>query len=94
VHFHTAKPKENTHMRKLRRLPWRLPKPQDMAPAHSPPVERADRTERRIPDREPPELQQPVAYAGGRYVYGHAGHDEHHVDTRRARPRHRTIVDR
>jgi hypothetical protein len=59
-------------MRKLRRLPWRIPKshhtqsaaaaPAEVAPA--PVVEPERQTARHI------DTTQPVAFAGGRYVYG------------------------
>jgi hypothetical protein len=56
-------------VRKLRRLPWRLPK--QNAPTENAPVERDEPVER-------PALTQPVAYIAGRYVYSHA--DERHTD--------------
>lgn len=61
-------------MRKLRRLPWRLPK--QSAPTENAPVERGDPVER-------PPLTQPVAYIAGRYVYSHAAEDRHTDGPRR-----------
>ena len=59
-------------MRKLRRLPWRIPKShhgqQPAAPAKATPQIDAER-EREI-QREREREMQPVAFAGGRYVYG------------------------
>lgn len=55
-------------MRKLRRLPWRLPKSNKQDASHA--------TTAVAPHREPERAQretlttQPVAFAGGRYVYG------------------------
>ena len=70
-------------MRKLRRLPWRLPK--QNAPAEQPPVEREEPEER-------PELAQPVAYIAGRYVYGHAAGSQRDGPRRGLYARHRTRV--
>ena len=60
-------------MRKLRRLPWRIPKQHHAQPApeaheNAPRIDE-EREARRERERE---LQnsQPVAFAGGRYVYG------------------------
>lgn len=56
-------------MRKLRRLPWRLPKSNKQDASHA--------TTAVAPIREPEHISpretlntQPVAFAGGRYVYG------------------------
>lgn len=70
-------------MRKLRRLPWRLPKQTAAATAPTGPhrVERNEVIER-------PVLTQPVAYTGGRYVYGSAPSVEQSSDSPRGR--HRT----
>ena len=64
-------------MRKLRRLPWRIPKnhhgQQQPAPAalsKSTPHDDADRNRERELQREREREMQPVAFAGGRYVYG------------------------
>ena len=59
-------------MRKLRRLPWRIPKTHHAAPAAAP-AESCPRESEREAHREAQrELlnSQPVAFAGGRYVYG------------------------
>ena len=60
-------------MRKLRRLPWRIPKPHhaQSVPAQGEPCSRAD-AEREAKREAQRELlnTQPVAFAGGRYVYG------------------------
>jgi hypothetical protein len=60
-------------MRKLRRLPWRIPKP-NHAQTDSQPAEKCPRAvdERELRRERERELQnsQPVAFAGGRYVYG------------------------
>jgi hypothetical protein len=57
-------------MRKLRRLPWRLPKSNKQDASHA-------TTTAVAPHREPERVSQretlntqPVAFAGGRYVYG------------------------
>ncbi len=73
-------------VRKLRRLPWRLPK---QTPAPSPAVSaRPHRVERdEVIERERPVLTQPVAYTGGRYVYGSAPSVEQSSDARRGRHR-------
>lgn len=63
-------------MRKLRRLPWRLPK--QHAPTDHAPVEREEPIK-----REQPEITQPVAYIAGRYVYSHAD-DRHAAGPRRS----------
>ena len=58
-------------MRKLRRLPWRIPKSHDKQPASSAsaytaePCPRVEPERRSYRDEEP---SQPVAFAGGRYV--------------------------
>lgn len=68
-------------MRKLRRLPWRLPR-QNAGNDHTPPPRRDEPREAPV---DKPEPTQPVAYIGGRYVYGTAGDAGH--GTVRARPR-------
>ena len=59
-------------MRKLRRLPWRIPKAhhgqQPAAPAKAAPRIEAD-LEREL-QREREREMQPVAFTAGRYVYG------------------------
>ena len=62
-------------MRKLRRLPWRIPKShhaqQQAAPASvAKPDAREDANRERELQREREREMQPVAFAGGRYVYG------------------------
>ena len=69
-------------MRKLRRLPWRLPK--QNAPTEHVPAARDEPEER-------PELTQPVAYIAGRYVYSPAAGSHHREGPRRSLLyRHRT----
>lgn len=62
-------------MRKLRRLPWRIPKQNH---SQQPAPEAPNRCPREVEEREArrereQELRkaQPVAFAGGRYVYGY-----------------------
>jgi len=60
-------------MRKLRRLPWRIPKQHHAQPApeaheNAPRIDE-EREARREREREQ-QNSQPVAFAGGRYVYG------------------------
>lgn len=63
-------------MRKLRRLPWRIPKSHHAQPAAAAPAEVCPRIEQERELELERELQrealnaQPVAFAGGRYVYG------------------------
>ena len=63
-------------MRKLRRLPWRIPKSHDKhgqqpaTPAKSTPHIEMDVDRERELQREREREMQPVAFAGGRYVYG------------------------
>ena len=65
-------------MRKLRRLPWRIPKShnhqqQPQQPASSAPaVEISTRSESAREAYREMLNSQPVAFAGGRYVYGGA----------------------
>lgn len=74
-------------MRKLRRLPWRLPK--QSAPTDHAPVDREEREERIERDRSA--LSQPVAYIAGRYVYSPAAGGHHADGPRRGLyGRHRT----
>jgi hypothetical protein len=79
-------------MRKLRRLPWRLPKPQNATPQPAPaPVQSRNApepVERRAPEPRNTEVQQPVAYTAGRYVYGYTTRTTPN-ETRRSRPRQR-----
>jgi hypothetical protein len=61
-------------MRKLRRLPWRIPKPNHAQQPSQPAPERPPREveEREVRRERENELRnsQPVAFAAGRYVYG------------------------
>ncbi|HEX2825235.1 MAG TPA: hypothetical protein VHP37_02710 [Burkholderiales bacterium] len=82
-------------MRKLRRLPWRIPKSHDKQPASSASAytgaEQCARVEperRSYRDEEP---SQPVAFAGGRYVYGDAPSVSCHTEIRR-KARHRVVL--
>lgn len=56
-------------MRKLRRLPWRIPKSHHSQPAAAP-AEPCPRDEPQRPTQRDLLNMQPVAFAGGRYVYG------------------------
>src|ERR1700694_5674192 len=78
------------NMRKLRRLPWRIPKSHNNQSA-APVAEVAARTEpeRRV-SREI-DNTQPVAFAGGRYVYGIATSVPCPTEIRR-KARHRTVT--
>lgn len=62
-------------MRKLRRLPWRIPKSHNHQPsdprAEACPRATMEPERERAPSREAVNTQ-PVAFAGGRYVYGDA----------------------
>jgi hypothetical protein len=86
-------------MRKLRRLPWRIPKShnhqQSAAPAEAcPRIERVERAERPEPERKSwrDEVNtQPVAFAGGRYVYGDAPSVACTTEIRR-KARHRFVL--
>jgi hypothetical protein len=81
-------------MRKLRRLPWRIPKPHHAQPAPeaSDKIERADEEREARRERER-ELQhsQPVAFAGGRYVYGFKPSKPRANTEIRRKTRHRVI---
>jgi hypothetical protein len=80
-------------MRKLRRLPWRIPKSHNnQAQAAAPaPVEQPPRAEpERIAAREKVETL-PVAFAGGRYVYGMAPSVPRSTEIRR-KGRQRTLT--
>ena len=63
-------------MRKLRRLPWRIPKSHHSQPTAAAPemcaAPDAEREARREAYRQAL-TAQPVAFAGGRYVYGDNG---------------------
>ena len=84
-------------MRKLRRLPWRIPKSHNQQPAsHASAIETCSRAE---PERERRPLReereelntQPVAFAGGRYVYGDAPSVACPTEIRR-KARHRVVL--
>jgi hypothetical protein len=81
-------------MRKLRRLPWRIPKAHHSQP-NAASAEACTRAEteaelRREAYRESLNAQ-PVAFAGGRYVYGDAPRVACPTEIRR-KTRHRTIL--
>lgn len=60
-------------MRKLRRLPWRIPKThhgQQSADGPAKTQPHVDQEVERAREREREREMQPVAFAGGRYVYG------------------------
>jgi hypothetical protein len=81
-------------MRKLRRLPWRIPKSHHSQPTTS----EAPACVRAEPEREARRESwrdtlhaQPVAFAGGRYVYGDTPAVARPAEIRR-KTRHRTIL--
>jgi hypothetical protein len=79
-------------MRKLRRLPWRIPKSHNGAAnrAEAAP-EREARKRPEQPVREPIEREapaQPVAFTAGRYVYGYTATTRCNTEIRR-KTRHR-----
>jgi hypothetical protein len=79
-------------MRKLRRLPWRIPKSHDRQPAAA--TAHAEACTRVEPERKSwrDELNnQPVAFAGGRYVYGDAPSVASTTEIRR-KARHRFVL--
>ena len=83
-------------MRKLRRLPWRIPKSHNQQPAsHASALEtcsRAETDQRRSLREEREELNtQPVAFSGGRYVYGDAPSVACSTEIRR-KARHRVVL--
>ena len=82
-------------MRKLRRLPWRIPKSHNQQPAsHASAIESCPHAEvERRPWREEREElnTQPVAFAGGRYVYGEAPSVACPTEIRR-KARHRVVL--
>jgi hypothetical protein len=78
-------------MRKLRRLPWRIPKSHNNnQPATPAPAEVAPHVEAEKPIRDSVNTQ-PVAFAGGRYVYGMAASVPSSTEIRH-KARHRTIT--
>lgn len=79
-------------MRKLRRLPWRIPKSHN----HQPSDARAEACTRVEPERERAPAReelntQPVAFAGGRYVYGDAPSVSCTTEIRR-KAKHRVVL--
>ena len=85
-------------MRKLRRLPWRIPKShhQQQPASNASAGEICPRVEvERRPLREEREREelntQPVAFAGGRYVYGDAPSVACSPEIRR-KARHRVVL--
>jgi hypothetical protein len=80
-------------MRKLRRLPWRIPKSHNNQPNHAP-AEVSQRVEVVEPERASWRDQintQPVAFAGGRYVYGDKPSVSCSTEIRR-KARHRIVL--
>jgi hypothetical protein len=78
-------------MRKLRRLPWRIPKSHNHQAATQETAQPVPRIE---PEREPlreAANTQPVAFSGGRYVYGMEPSVACSTEIRR-KARHRTIA--
>lgn len=82
-------------MRKLRRLPWRIPKAHHQQPAATATSDAALRAEQEEEARREAYRQaltaQPVAFAGGRYVYGDKPKVSCTTEIRR-KARHRTIL--
>ena len=78
-------------MRKLRRLPWRIPKSHKDQPAASAPADAAPRIEIEKERMRESASAQPVAFAGGRYVYGMEPSVPCSTEIRR-KARHRTLV--
>ena len=77
-------------MRKLRRLPWRIPKSHHTQPPSPADAKASPRTEpERMPYRDDQETH-PVAFAGGRYVYGYAPSVPRSTEIRR-KARHRML---
>jgi hypothetical protein len=77
-------------MRKLRRLPWRIPKSHNSQPSAPAQHEAAPRNEPEPPAMKEIVNSQPVAFAGGRYVYGIASSVTQSTEIRR-KTRHRTL---
>ena len=84
-------------MRKLRRLPWRIPKSHN----HQQPATPASAIEISAPPPEPAREResyremlnsQPVAFAGGRYVYGGVASAAPCSTEIRRKARHRVIL--
>ncbi|HUP95054.1 MAG TPA: hypothetical protein VM164_09095 [Burkholderiales bacterium] len=85
-------------MRKLRRLPWRIPKAHDRQPPTSAPAPTPAEHQRAEPQRAEPRESyrdmlntQPVAFAGGRYVYGETPSVSCSTEIRR-KTRHRVLA--
>jgi hypothetical protein len=78
-------------MRKLRRLPWRIPKSHKDQPTASAPAEAAPRVEPEVERVRESANTQPVAFAGGRYVYGMEPSMACSTEIRR-KARHRILV--
>jgi hypothetical protein len=79
-------------MRKLRRLPWRIPKSHNNnQPATQAPADVAPQVEPEKPTFRDTVNTQPVAFAGGRYVYGMAASVPCSTEIRH-KARHRTIT--
>ena len=81
-------------MRKLRRLPWRIPKSHNQQPAtHASAIDTCPRleTERERRPLRDEVNSQPVAFAGGRYVYGEAPSVACPTEIRR-KARHRVVL--
>jgi hypothetical protein len=81
-------------MRKLRRLPWRIPKSHDKQPTSPASAYTAEQCPRAEPERKSwrDEVNtQPVAFAGGRYVYGDAPSVACPTEIRR-KARHRVVL--
>jgi hypothetical protein len=82
-------------MRKLRRLPWRIPKAphaQSTANASAEKCPRVEEERGSHRDRERELLNsQPVAFAAGRYVYGCTPSVPRNTEIRR-KVRHRTLA--
>ena len=84
-------------MRKLRRLPWRIPKAHHSQPAPAPADAACARVEAEAESRREAFRQalnaQPVAFAGGRYVYGDTPKKVASCPTEiRRKTRHRMIM--
>jgi hypothetical protein len=79
-------------MRKLRRLPWRIPKPNHAQPPSPPAPARRPREVEEVEARRERENEmrnsQPVAFAAGRYVYGDKPSVPRNTEIRR-KARHR-----
>jgi hypothetical protein len=81
-------------MRKLRRLPWRIPKSHNQQPQQSAstPAETPHRMEAPRETMREAVDTQPVAFAGGRYVYGEKPSSVSCSTEIRRKARHRVIA--